>query len=246
MLYITPRLLQKSAATMFTTALGQLSYYNLLDGQSDFLSRFMFGLYMIVMGFLLINMFVAIVIDTYENIIDDETKYSYDKELVDHIWNKFMDVWNKATSKGTSTKQVPLGLRRTCWPIYRTRSCLTKVFFNLKLLIAKETSQKTFLTPKHQETNGSVVSTVATDALVPKHQAISTTMLIKLSLYWTSFIWNYCTYGVQHLKKKIKKWPSRLRVNFIVNAVPGNGLAHLHGLTETYVIPQLLYSSTTF
>ena len=125
---------------MFTTALGQLSYYNLLDGQSDFLSRFMFGLYMIVMGFLLLNMFVAIVIDTYENIIDDETKYSYDKELVDHIWNKFMDVWNKATSKGTSTIHVPLGLRRTCWPIYRTRSCQTKVFFKFETI----DSQKNF------------------------------------------------------------------------------------------------------
>ena len=30
-----------------------------------------------------------------------------------------------------------------------------------------------FLTPKHQETHGCVVSTVATDALVLKHQAIS-------------------------------------------------------------------------
>ena len=29
------------------------------------------------------------------------------------------------------------------------------------------------LTPKHRETRGSVVSTVATDALVLKHQAIS-------------------------------------------------------------------------
>ena len=29
------------------------------------------------------------------------------------------------------------------------------------------------LTPKHQETHGCVVSTVATDALVLKHQAIS-------------------------------------------------------------------------
>ena len=88
---------------MFTTALGQLSYYNMLGGQSDSLSRFMFGLYMVVMGFLLINMFVAIVIDTYENIIDDETKYSHDKELVDHIWNKLMDFWNKASSIGKLT-----------------------------------------------------------------------------------------------------------------------------------------------
>ena len=29
------------------------------------------------------------------------------------------------------------------------------------------------LTPKHRETHGSIVSTVATDALVLKHQAIS-------------------------------------------------------------------------
>ena len=32
---------------------------------------------------------------------------------------------------------------------------------------------KNFLTPKYRETHGSVVSTVATDTLVLKHQAIS-------------------------------------------------------------------------
>ena len=73
-----------------------------------------------------------------------------------------------------------------------------------------------FLTPKHQETHGCVVSTVVTDALVLKHQAISIhnadQMFIlfhqfrikKLHLWWTT------------LENKItfwKKWPSRLRVN---------------------------------
>ena len=33
--------------------------------------------------------------------------------------------------------------------------------------------KSTLLTPKHRETHGCVVSTVATDALVLKHQAIS-------------------------------------------------------------------------
>ena len=44
------------------------------------------------------------------------------------------------------------------------------------------------LTLKHRETHGCVVSIVATDALVLKHQAISNTMLTKHLLYWTSFI----------------------------------------------------------
>ena len=37
----------------------------------------------------------------------------------------------------------------------------------------KSTSVKAILTLKHRETHGCVVSTVATDALVLKHQAIS-------------------------------------------------------------------------
>ena len=39
--------------------------------------------------------------------------------------------------------------------------------FSMKILACKE------LTLKHQETHGCIVSTVATDALVLKHQAIS-------------------------------------------------------------------------
>ena len=105
---------------MFTTALGQLKYYNMLGGQNDSPSRFMFGLYMLVMGFLLINMFVAIVIDAYENITGDATKYSYDQELVDHIWNKFMDFWIKATSIGMLTLNLLWCFDRSYWSFWKT------------------------------------------------------------------------------------------------------------------------------
>ena len=52
------------------------------------------------------------------------------------------------------------------------------------------------LTLKHRETHGCVVSTVATDALVLKHQAIS--IFSTDSIYWTSFIWKYCTIVGRH------------------------------------------------
>ena len=83
---------------MLTTDLGQLSYYEMLDGEKDWFSQVIYGCYVLVMSFLLINMFVALVMDTYEEITADDTKYTYDRELVDHIWNKFINFWHKTTS----------------------------------------------------------------------------------------------------------------------------------------------------
>ena len=74
----------------------------------------------------------------------------------------------------------------------------------------------TALTLKHRETHGCVVSTVATDALVLKHQAISIHnadyTFIVLDQFQTNILHFWCT----RLENKItfwKKWPSRLRVN---------------------------------
>ena len=72
-----------------------------------------------------------------------------------------------------------------------------------------------FLTPKHRETHGCVVSTVATDALVLKHQAISIhnadeTFMV-LDQFHIKILHLCCT----RLENKItfwKRWPSRLRV----------------------------------
>ena len=64
------------------------------------------------------------------------------------------------------------------------------------------------LTLKHREMHGCIVSTVATDALVLKHQAIS--ILSTDSIYWTSFKWKYYTFVGQHLEIKLhieKKYP---------------------------------------
>ena len=74
----------------------------------------------------------------------------------------------------------------------------------------------TSLTLKHRETHGCVVSTVATDALVLKHQAISIhnadkTFIvldqyhIKISHLWWTTLQNKITF--------LKKWLSRLGVN---------------------------------
>ena len=60
----------------------------------------MFIVYMFAMAFLLINMFIAVINDAYQEVSKDETKYSYDKEMVDHIWNKLMNIWNKIVSTG--------------------------------------------------------------------------------------------------------------------------------------------------
>ena len=73
------------------------------------------------------------------------------------------------------------------------------------------------LTLKHRETHGCVVSTVATDALVLKHQAISI-----LSADWTSIVLDMFHKKILHIcwttfGNKIvywKKWPSSLRVKY--------------------------------
>ena len=79
------------------------------------------------------------------------------------------------------------------------------------------------LTPKHWETHGCVVSTVATDALVLKHQAISIhnadQIFIVLDQFHIRILHLWCT----TLENKItfwKKWLSRLRVKIPVKFVP--------------------------
>ena len=80
-----------------------------------------------------------------------------------------------------------------------------------------------YLTLKHRETHGCVVSTVATDALVLKHQAISIhnadlTFIvldqfhIKISHLWWTTLRNKITF--------LKKWPSRLGVKLTKKCFP--------------------------
>ena len=56
------------------------------------------------------------------------------------------------------------------------------------------------LTPKQVEMHECILSTVATDALVLKHQAISTHSADKKSMYCTSFISKYHIHSEQHEK----------------------------------------------
>ena len=54
------------------------------------------------------------------------------------------------------------------------------------------------LTLKHREMHGYVVSTVAIDAMVLNHQAIS---IINADLYWTSFIYENITLMMENIRK---------------------------------------------
>ena len=56
------------------------------------------------------------------------------------------------------------------------------------------------LTNKHLEMHAYVVSTMATDALVLKYQAISIHSADYNLFYWTSSIQKYCIYNEQHYK----------------------------------------------
>ena len=129
---------QISAGTMLTTALGQMSYNDVLDGQKDWFSQLMFGVYVLIMASLLINMFIALVMDTYEEITGDETKYTYDKELVDHIWNKFINFWNKTTSIGWyNIISVPLKMPNCVGMNWESTMCSTHWFNSGMVVISK-------------------------------------------------------------------------------------------------------------
>ena len=81
-------------SSLFTASLGQLSYGDLFDGQSDVISRLMYGIYMIVMIFLMINMFVAVIMDNYSDVCGDDSQYYYDQEIVDYAWGLLTRVMN--------------------------------------------------------------------------------------------------------------------------------------------------------
>ena len=74
------------------------------------------------------------------------------------------------------------------------------------------------LTLKHCETHRCVVSTVATDALVLKHQAISilsTDSTFNLLDQFQMKILDFCWTTFRNKITYWKKWPSRLRVKWI-------------------------------
>ena len=70
------------------------------------------------------------------------------------------------------------------------------------------------LTSKHRETHACVVSTVVTDALVLKHQAISIHNANQTLIVLDQFhIKNIAHTRLENKITLWKKWPSRLRVN---------------------------------
>ena len=130
------------------------------------------------------------------------------------------------------------GLNVLTWPVFSKLQCV----LHSSLLIGSY-GMSHDLTLKHRETHGCVVSTVATDALVLKHQAISIhnadfTFIVSdqfhikiLHIRWTASE-NEITFW--------KKWPSRLRVKlwsmFCINLcnVMGSNWTNLFRFSVNY------------
>ena len=68
----------------------------------------------------------------------------------------------------------------------------------LKLTSLISWALKSVLTLKHLETHGRIVSFVATNALVLKHQAISIPSADYTIIVWDQFYMKYYTYAGQH------------------------------------------------
>ena len=93
---------------------------------------------------------------------------------------------------------------------------LLKFFISSDIMVFSSDLQECrMLTPKHRETHGCVVSTVATDALVLKHQAITIhnadQTFIVLDQFHIKILRLWCTRLENEISFR-KKWPSSLRV----------------------------------
>ena len=66
-----------------------------------------------------------------------------------------------------------------------------------------QNSQEVTLTLKHRETHGCLFKTVATDALVVKHQAISIHSVDKYLLYLSAFTPQYLILNERHEKVEL-------------------------------------------
>ncbi|CAH1800511.1 unnamed protein product, partial [Owenia fusiformis] len=74
--------------SLFTMGLGH-SKFNSLFTESTLLNRLFFAVFTTFTLYVVFNMLMAIIIDAFNEVREDESSYSYDKELVEHIMKKF-------------------------------------------------------------------------------------------------------------------------------------------------------------
>ena len=84
--------------TLFSMSLGMVHFKGtFVQLDSSVVSQFFFLSFVTLVIFISMNILMAVINDSYAAVVD-QGSYSYDKELVDHIWGKFMK-WCRSLEK---------------------------------------------------------------------------------------------------------------------------------------------------
>lgn len=83
-----------SLLTLFEMTVGGISHKSTFTNANSFASRLYFLSFNCLMAFIFMNLFITMISETYAFINKHKDTYSYDKELVDFMWNKFKDLWD--------------------------------------------------------------------------------------------------------------------------------------------------------
>ena len=90
--------LLKSGQTLFVYALGKSEYYHMftaMDSHYLFSPRAFYTSFMLLVMIVMMNLFISLLDESFARVSDDDTLYSYDKELIDHISNRFTSLLNR-------------------------------------------------------------------------------------------------------------------------------------------------------
>ena len=94
--------LLKSGQTLFSYALGKSEYYdmfNATDSSFLFTPRAFYTSFMLLVMVVMMNLFISLLDESFARVSDDDTLYSYDKELIDHISWKFSNLVGRMTNR---------------------------------------------------------------------------------------------------------------------------------------------------
>ena len=94
--------LLKSAQTLFVYALGKSEYYHMFTATDNyflFSPKAFYTSFMLLVMIVMMNLFISLLDESFARVSDDDTLYSYDKELIDHVTKRFAAVLKKITNR---------------------------------------------------------------------------------------------------------------------------------------------------
>ena len=101
--------LLSSIQTLFSMSLGMLHFRDTFGHMQDnFLSKIFFLSFVVLVIFVAMNILMAIINDAYATVVQ-ECAYTYDRELVNHIWRKMRKWWRALGGSQIASRRKHLG-----------------------------------------------------------------------------------------------------------------------------------------